>query len=123
MFLEFLYWWYGAGWLDTVKRIGHRVVAIMQVFSVPILLMTLFSPWKRIVTESDGSMDMLFRGMVDNIVSRTVGFFVRLIAIATSVVLTAIATIIGFVIVVLWPLLPVGVMLALFMAIFGGLVK
>ena len=123
MLLEFLYWWYGPGWLGTVKRIGHRVVAIMQIFSVPILLATLFSPWKRIVSQSDGSFDMMLRSLVDNLVSRTVGFFVRIIVISTSLILTTIATIIGFCIAVLWPLIPASAMVCLLLSIFGGLVR
>ncbi len=123
MLLEFLYWWYGPGWLGTVKRIGHRVVAIMQIFSVPILLATLFSPWKRIISESDGSLDMMVRSVVDNAVSRTVGFVVRIIVISTALLFTSVASIVGFLIAVLWPLLPVTAMASLLMAIFGGLVK
>ena len=123
MLLEFLYWWYGPGWLGTVKRIGHRVVAIMQIFSVPILLATLFSPWKHIVSQSDGSFDMMLRSLVDNLVSRTVGFFVRIIVISTSLILTTIATIIGFCIAVLWPLIPASAMVCLLLSIFGGLVR
>ena len=106
MFLEFVVWWYGVGWLDISRRIGHRVVAIMQLFSVSILLTTLFSPWKRIISPPGQSIDQIFRGMIDNLVSRTVGFIVRSVVLIMATTLTIVSTIVGFIMVVLWPVLP-----------------
>ena len=123
MFLEFFYWWYGTGYVDTIKRVSKWITATAQIFSVKILFMTLFSPWKRIVTESDGSLDMMLKSIGDNAVSRAVGFFVRTIVLFTSLILTSIASVVGLVVIVLWPLLPIGVALSLLMALFGGFVK
>lgn len=109
MFLEFFFWWYGAGWLDISRRIGGRVVAILHLFSVPILLTTLFSPWKRIISPPGRSIDQIFRGMIDNLVSRTVGFVVRLFVLIAVFVMTTTATVVGFVAVVLWPFLPISI--------------
>ena len=123
MFLEFFYWWYGTGYVDTIKRVSKWITATAQIFSVKILFMTLFSPWKRIVTESDGSLDMMLKSIGDNAVSRAVGFFVRTIVLFTSLILTSIASVVGLVVIILWPLLPIGVALSLLMALFGGFVK
>ena len=123
MVLEFFFWWYGPGWLDTIKRVWHRVVATTQIFSVPILLLTLFSPWKRVVSESDGSLDMILRTAVDNLVSRAVGFVVRLVAIIVSFGMTTVALVVGVLIIVLWPLLPIAAVASLVMTVVGGLVK
>ena len=123
MFLEFFYWWYGTGYLDTIKRVSKGVTATAQIFSVKILFTTLFSPWKRIVTESDGSLEMILKSIGDNAVSRAIGFFVRIIVLFTSLILTSIASVVGLVVIILWPLLPIGVALSLIMALFGGFVK
>lgn len=123
MFLEFFYWWYGTGYLDTIKRVSKGVTATAQIFSVKILFTTLFSPWKRIVTESDGSLEMILKSIGDNAVSRAIGFFVRIIVLFTSLILTSIASVIALVVIILWPLLPIGVALSLIMALFGGFVK
>ena len=123
MFLEFFYWWYGTGYLDTIKRVSKGVTATAQIFSVKILFTTLFSPWKRIVTESDGSLEMILKSIGDNAVSRAIGFFVRIIVLFTSLILTSIASVIALVVIILWPLLPIGVALSLLMALFGGFVK
>ena len=107
MVLEFWYWWYGPGWLDITHRVGNRVVAVWHLFSVAILLQTLFSPWKRIITPPGKSMDAIMRALVDNTVSRVVGFFVRMFSLIAMLVMTTVASVVGFVIVVVWPLLPV----------------
>jgi hypothetical protein len=123
MFLEFFYWWYGTGYLDTIKRVSKWITATSQIFSIKILITTLFSPWKRIVTESDGSLEMILKSIGDNAVSRAIGFFVRSTALFTSLILTSVTSVVGLVMIILWPLMPVGVAVSLFMALFGGFVK
>ena len=123
MFLEFFYWWYGTGYLGTIKRVSKWITATSQIFSIKILITTLFSPWKRIVTESDGSLEMILKSIGDNAVSRAIGFFVRSTALFTSLILTSVTSVVGLVMIILWPLMPVGVALSLFMALFGGFVK
>jgi len=123
MFLEFFYWWYGTGYLDTIKRVSKWITATSQIFSIKILITTLFSPWKRIVTESDGSLEMILKSIGDNAVSRAIGFFVRSTALFTSLILTSVTSVVGLVMIILWPLMPVGVAISLFMALFGGFVK
>ena len=123
MFLEFFYWWYGTGYLGTIKRVSKWITANSQIFSIKILITTLFSPWKRIVTESDGSLEMILKSIGDNAVSRAIGFFVRSTALFTSLILTSVTSVVGLVMIILWPLMPVGVALSLFMALFGGFVK
>jgi hypothetical protein len=113
MFFEFFTWWYTAGWLDITRRIGGRVVAVWNMFSVSILLHTLFAPWKRIISPPGRSFDQILRGMVDNMFSRAVGFTVRLFVLIGVAILTTFAIIIGFGMVVLWPLLPPAFIFAL----------
>lgn len=109
MLFEFWTWWYGIGWADISQRIGARVVGVWQQFSVGILLRTLFSPWRRIVAVPGKSFDAILRGMVDNTVSRFVGFFVRIFVLLAALILTSLAAIIGLVMVLFWPLLPLAV--------------
>jgi len=106
MVLEFFVWWYTTGWLETLQRIGGHIEAVWRMFSVPILLRTLFAPWRRIVTTPGKGMDQLFRSMLDNTISRLVGFVVRLFVLLAAIVLTCGMAIFGLVVTVLWPLLP-----------------
>jgi hypothetical protein len=41
----------------------------------------------------------------------------------TSLILTSVTSVVGLVMIILWPLMPVGVAVSLFMALFGGFVK
>ena len=106
MLIEFLFWWYGSGWKRAWRECLLWTKNVSQSFSVGILLKTLFAPWKRIIALPGRSLDEKFRGMVDNLVSRVVGFFVRLaVLLAASVMILATAAV-GIAIAVIWPLLP-----------------
>ena len=109
MLVEYLVWWYGEGWVNISQHIGKRVVAVWHLFSVQILLETLFSPWKRIVTPPSKSFDKILRGIVDNAVSRCVGFAVRSFVLISVAVFTSIASVFGLLAVAVWPLLPIAV--------------
>ena len=105
--LAFLQWWYGAGWLQLFKRSGQRLKKLLLTFSVPALIMTLFDPWRRVITYGGESIGDKMRAMVDNLVSRCVGFAVRIIVIITALVSVTLLFIASAVEIILWPLLPV----------------
>lgn len=67
----------------------------------------MFAPWRRIITPPGGSLEQRVRALLDNTVSRLVGFAVRLIALIAACVLIALYTLIGGLIVLLWPVLPI----------------
>ena len=104
--VQMLGWWYGEGWKATAKNISKSVNGISRLFSVPILVRTLFAPWKRIVTYPGASLDAKLRAYGDNIVSRAVGFAVRFLVLLTTLVLTLFILVFGVVCCVIWPLLP-----------------
>jgi hypothetical protein len=100
-------WWYGAGWKGVLGATGRRLGGLAEMFSINILLRTLFSPWKRMVTDPGASLDAKIRAFGDNIVSRVVGFTVRffvLFAAALAFVLLLLASLLELVV---WPLVPV----------------
>jgi hypothetical protein len=104
--LELVAWWYGAGWRGAVAHAKLRLAHISDMFSVPILLRTLFAPWRRIITYPGKSINDKFKAISDNAVSRLVGFLVRLMALLAAGVLLISYLLIGLVIIVLWPLVP-----------------
>lgn len=113
MALELLKWWYGAGWRMWLDRIGSRTRRIFLMFSVPILLKTLFAPWRRIVTYTNESLNDKLRAMLDNAVSRAVGFGVRLIVLLTATLMVAASLILGLTWIVAWPLVPLAIVVCL----------
>lgn len=105
--VAFLQWWYGPGWHDAAGRLMTKLEETYLNFSMPILLRTMFAPWRRIITPPGGSLEQRGRALVDNAVSRLVGFVVRLMALIAGGVLLAAYVIIGGLIVLLWPIWPV----------------
>jgi hypothetical protein len=99
-------WWYGPGWRDTASRLETRLHSTYQTFSIPILLTTLFAPWHRILTPPGGSLDEHMRALVDNAVSRLVGFMMRLITLFVGFLLLFAYATLGGIVLITWPLLP-----------------
>lgn len=106
MLLEFFFWWYGPGWKKAWADCFSWVKAVQAAFSIDVLLTTLFSPWKRIVSFPGRSIDERIHALIDNLVSRVIGFFVRLIVLFAAVVMLVCTAIAGLMVAICWPLLP-----------------
>jgi glucan phosphoethanolaminetransferase (alkaline phosphatase superfamily) len=117
--LSLVTWWYGKGWAATIARLEAMITGISRLFSVPILLRTLFSPWKRIVSYPGASLDAKLRAMADNMVSRAVGFVVRILVLLTALTIEALACCLGVVWVVAWPCIPLFGIVLLIKGILG----
>ena len=103
----FISWWYGDGWKAVFQSYGRRLHTLSETFSTRQLVRTLFEPWRRIITYPGSSINDKFRAWGDNVVSRAVGFCVRLLFLATGM-LSALAIIIFTTIeLILWPLIPI----------------
>lgn len=119
MLFEFVRWWYGPGWLDATARARDLIVSTQKAFSAGVLLRTLFSPWKQIVTLPGRSLSDRFKAGIDNLVSRVVGFFARLITLLAATILISLMAFLGFISVVVWPVLPVAFGYFIFRSITG----
>jgi hypothetical protein len=109
LILSFFSWWYGRGWQLVWQSFGRRLRGIMNGFSVTQLAGTLFAPWRRIITPPGASLEAKFRALGDNLISRVIGFVVRLgVLLAAFVTLIVVATL-TIVEVIIWPLLPLAV--------------
>lgn len=108
MVIYMLGWWYGAGWKNQVSLVGKRVKTVGKAFSGGALLRTLFSPWKQIVsgTDRDAALGDKMRAVLDNIISRFVGFMVRSFTLLAATVMIIVTLVVGLILVVSWPLVP-----------------
>ena len=109
LLIDFYSWWYGAGWKLRFTSIFKNIANWLEYFSIGILLKTLFSPWRQNVSyvRPDQGLNIKLNAIGDNLVSRFVGFFVRL-----GVLFVAAITIVGVFITsvifaILWPVLPI----------------
>ncbi len=106
LFVEFFTWWYSRGLVEFAGKLGRLLRRIWQTFSVPLLLKTLFAPWKRITTESGKSLQEHTRAWGDNAISRLVGFTVRVFVIFAALVSLIVVSAVGLILLIAWPLVP-----------------
>lgn len=91
----FLAWgnfiWFGAGF-----------------FSVPLLLKTFFSPWRRYKWRYPKGFDLgeFFSTLISNIFSRVIGVFIRLVLIFLGIIAQIFILLAGGIIFLLWLFLP-----------------
>jgi hypothetical protein len=119
LLVEFFTWWYGLGWQHAAKGSLNLVNKVQLSFSIPVLLRTLFSPWKRIISPSGRSIDDKMRALLDNLMSRTIGFFVRIFSLIAAVILVVLAACVGIIMSIAWPLIPGLVVISLVKGIVG----
>ncbi|GEM_PF-162355 len=106
LMLSFFSWWYGPGLIGLVRTIQRRMQQLADMFSVAILLRTLFSPWRRIITYPGAGLEAHLRAMLDNMVSRVIGLLVRVSVLLAATILFVLLAIVSALQIILWPLLP-----------------
>ena len=118
-------WWYSHGWAVFIQKVKAFIVNTVDFFSMSSLLRTLFQPYRQISAESasaDSSLDLRFQMFIDRLVSRTVGFFTRLILLFVGTFLIIISAVASFLLVLLWPVVPLLPALGIIMTIAGLLI-
>lgn len=106
-----LSWWYKDGFLSRIQTAKNRLVMSADLFSITLLLRTLFNPFRQISADASGaSLSEKIRAYFDRLLSRVIGSVVRsFMIIIGSIVLVAQALFEMFTI-VFWlfiPILPV----------------
>lgn len=103
---EYIAWWYSGGLKRLFAWLAAVFGSISNFFSIGRVLKTLFSPWKRLVGARRPGLDGFKDWLVDNFVSRLVGFVVRVVVIfgyLASMLLMAIFAGVAVLFWVLWP--------------------
>lgn len=109
LILSFFSWWYGRGWAEVAKSFGPRLQSVNTAFSIDQLLRTLFAPWRRIITYPGASLADKWKAWGDNLVSRAVGFVVRLLVLLTALLCLLAVAVLTVLETLLWPLLPAAI--------------
>lgn len=107
-----LSWWYGDGFVERFVALKRRLVGASNLFSVKLLLATLFSPYKQLGTgkPSRGTMADKLHAISDRLVSRMIGFAIRTITIVTGLLVIVVEAVLGILIAIVWliaPMIPV----------------
>jgi len=105
MFLFSIFqWWYTNGWAERWRGIFTRTSELAESFSLGIILKTLFKPWKQTTSLSSGGF---FQKLVDNTISRFVGFWIRLFVLFGGLFYIFTSFLVNVVVAIIWPLVPV----------------
>lgn len=100
-------WWYSEGWRQCSDRVKERLMATLDFFSIDLLVGTLFAPFRQISAGSvRGPLAVQLRAFFDQIISRCIGLFVRLVMIVIGSIVVVLHAVGGLVVLLMWPLVP-----------------
>ena len=85
-----------------------RFSSFAEWLSIPILLKTLFEPWKQIKTYTGQNtpFNVKIHIFFDNLFARAIGFLIRTFVIIFGLIVLLGVTIFGIILAVLWPIVP-----------------
>lgn len=113
-------WWYGDGWHKRAGIIGRRIVRTNDYFSVGLLLVTLFAPFRQISAGSvEGSLAIQLRAFFDHLISRMIGAIVRTFMIVFGLVVMVLQLMLGAVVLSVWVLIPLFPVFGLLLFVIG----
>lgn len=123
MFLfKYPFWHYFEAPADILKIWRNFLkFFVFYLFPVPLLLKTLFKPWKRDVVNQNTSFEKLLPNLLDQFASRFVGFLVRISVIAVAITLEIATIIFGVMFLIFWFLSPI-IIITLFLSSQIGIV-
>ena len=119
-----LSWWYKNGWADQIQTIKDRLESSADFFSLGQLVMTIFAPFRQISAQKiSGSIGDQMRAFLDRTISRFVGAAVRILMIIFGLITMFFQTIFGVIVIVIWPIIPLFVVVGLIMMVIGWVPK
>ncbi|MEO8691795.1 MAG: hypothetical protein ABI397_03370 [Candidatus Saccharimonas sp.] len=113
-------WWYTTGWVRCFREAGGKLLGIYDYFSIDLLLRTLFSPFRQISAgKINGPIGVQLRNLVDKLLSRVIGAVMRTLVIVIGSVTLLISSILQMLKLVVWPLVPLLPIVAIWFAAVG----
>lgn len=111
-------WWYIKGWQATARGLLELLKRQIEGFSVPVLLRTLFAPWKQTINipGPNTPIKVRFQWWVGNQVSRFIGFLIRAITLFVALCAVIVSGLVGVALLLSWYALP---LLSVVLLVFG----
>ena len=117
-----LSWWYSAGWRQRLTMLQERLATTIDYFSIDLLAKTLFAPFRQIAAgRVNGPLSVKLHAFFDRLTSRMIGAAVRSIMIFVGIMAIFMHSLIGFVTLVIWALIPVLPVLGILLFMSGWL--
>lgn len=106
-----LSWWYTDGFLSRIRIAQNRLVLSADLFSINLLIRTLFNPFRQISADASGvSFPEKLRAFFDRLLSRVIGAFVRSFMIIFGSIVMFLQVLFEIIIMIFWismPILPI----------------
>lgn len=108
MAIVFWRWYYGEAVKNVLLAWKNYIIFASNYFSIPLLLRTLFAPWKRDITRKPKGLDFkkLFEYFAFNLISSGLGFLVRFVTVCVGIISLIATVIVGAIFFVFWVFLP-----------------
>jgi hypothetical protein len=104
---DYLVWHYTRAFRDVSSFWMNIAWFVIHFFSIPLLLRTLFSPWKRVTTEhTKYGLEDLAETILFNIMSRVVGALIRSVLLIMGIVSLVVVLVAYVAFLTLWAVLP-----------------
>lgn len=121
LLVDLLGWWYSHGFVWIGRQffvvMAHK---IMNFFSVQELLKTLFAPFRQDSTQvKNAPVGIRLQALGGNIISRIFGFIVRSVLIIIGLLFVMANYLMGCLVMIIWPLIPLSPILVLLLIVFG----
>ena len=121
MFLtDMISWWYFKGWGVYFTGFKRKLEDTVDFFSISDMLRTLFMPYRQISAGASGeALDSKISAFFDRLISRIVGFFARLIVIFAGVIVLVLEGVVGIIVGIAWPVMPLLPVLGIILTVVG----
>ncbi|MDD5357413.1 MAG: hypothetical protein PHS53_04675 [Candidatus Pacebacteria bacterium] len=109
LFFEHYFTWHYSRALNAIVGIAHNFIWFLyHFFSVPILLKTFFSPWRRLNEEYRGgfNVEAIFSSFVVNTMMRIVGVLIRAVTLFVAFFVLCVSILLSASFLVIWCFLP-----------------
>lgn len=113
--IEYLRWHYSGAFIDMLRVWRNLFLFLIDFFSIPLLLRTLLSPWRRLREERRHGFDLadFFSVLIVNIVTRIVGAMIRTVIIVIGLFWLTLLLVGGILFVALWMVAPIVIVFGL----------
>lgn len=111
-----LRWWYIDGWLEQLAKVRLAFARVADRFSIGLLLKTLFAPFRQISADEQArGMNGLLNVIIDKLVSRMIGGFMRTMMIIIGSITLVLLAALSVVRLAVWGALPLMPIIGLIM--------
>ena len=106
---DYVKWHYGRAFRSLWRIVNNFIYFFYNLFSIPLLLRTLFSPWKKMTEQKQRGLHApqeIFERIAGNIFVRIIGFIIRIVTVTVGLVFCLGIFVCGLLFTIVWIFIP-----------------